>query len=63
MTKPEYTAIKCDCSDKTCANWHVDPVAAVPGVCFTEEQAKMVADVLNMDAEDERTFGKAAGVL
>jgi hypothetical protein len=42
-----YYAVKCPCKSKACTYWHVDPVASIQGVSFTEEQAKAVAELLN----------------
>ena len=42
-----YTARPCGCGHRACKSWHVWPVAAVWGVSFTEEQAELVAQVLN----------------
>jgi hypothetical protein len=42
-----YSISRCPCGDKTCEDWHVDPVAAVQGVKFTEQQAQYVAASLN----------------
>ena len=43
----EFEARKCPCKHVACEDWHVYPVAAVQGVKFTEEQAKLVAETLN----------------
>ena len=43
-----YTATKCPCGHPACKHWHVDPIAAVQGVAFTEAQANFIADVLNL---------------
>jgi hypothetical protein len=37
----------CPCGYRTCNDWHVHPQAAVQGVSFTEEEAKVVAAVLS----------------
>lgn len=42
-----YSASPCPCGQKTCKDWHVDGVAAVQGVHFTQQQAKAVATLLN----------------
>ncbi len=42
-----YHASRCPCGHPVCKDWHVDGVAAVQGVHFTEEQAYMVASLLN----------------
>lgn len=42
-----YYATPCQCGDPLCKDWHVKPVAAYQGVCFTEQQARAVAAVLN----------------
>lgn len=48
-------ASKCPCGDKGCVSWHVEPMAAIQGVSFTEEQAHAVAWLLNkMDLAFER---------
>ncbi len=55
--KQLYTISKCPCGNRVCKNWHVDPVAAIQGVKFTEEQARAVADLLNkmeVEAHGER---------
>ena len=43
-----YTARPCPCGHESCEDWHVRPVASVPGVSFTENQAKIVAMMLNL---------------
>ncbi len=42
-----YRAIPCPCGHAACSSWMVDPVAAVQGVSFIEEQARAVAGLLN----------------
>ncbi len=42
-----YSARRCPCGHPSCKSWHVDPVAAVQSVSFTEEQARAVAELLN----------------
>lgn len=42
-----YKATPCSCGYPTCKNWFVEPVADIQGVSFTEEQARLVAVVLN----------------
>jgi hypothetical protein len=46
--KTTYKAIPCGCGHRACKAWHVDPVASVQGVRFTEYQARLVAEVLNV---------------
>lgn len=43
---PKYTVERCRCAYPRCRHWHVAPVAAMQGVCFTERQARAVAAVL-----------------
>lgn len=40
-------AAPCPCGHPRCRHWHVHPYAAVQGVCFTKEQAEIVAEVLS----------------
>lgn len=40
-------AIKCPCGHRACTAWMVDPEAAVQGVRFTQEEAELVASLLN----------------
>ena len=47
MTK--HTASQCLCTYPNCKDWHVEPVAAVQGVHFTQPQAEAVAALLNND--------------
>lgn len=48
-----YHASRCPCGHMACNDWHVDPVAALQGVHFTERQARAVAALLNgMDADE-----------
>lgn len=49
-TLKNYRAEPCPCRHETCPDWHVSGVAAMQGVCFTQEQAKLVADVLNHES-------------
>lgn len=42
-----YRAEPCGCPYLHCSDWHVYPVAAVQGVCFTKKQAEAVAAFLN----------------
>ncbi len=42
-----YRASRCPCGHPACPAWHVDNDNAVQGVHFTEEQARMVAGLLN----------------
>jgi hypothetical protein len=42
-----YTASRCPCGHRACQDWHVDGVATVWGVHFTEQQAHAVAVLLN----------------
>lgn len=50
-----YRAIPCPCGHRACSSWMVDPVAAVQGVRFTQEQAEAVAALLG--AIQTGTFG------
>ena len=50
----KYKAIPCPCGHPVCKNWLVEPVAALQGVSFTEAQARLTADVLNIFEEDFR---------
>ena len=47
-------AVKCQCTDKNCTRWYVDPEAGQEDIGeFTEEQAKQVANFLDvMDREE-----------
>jgi len=47
MLNIHYHAIRCDCGDEVCVDWHVSGVADVHGVSFTRAQAEAVADLLN----------------
>lgn len=38
-----WRAQPCPCGDEFCSAWHVEPVAAVQGVTFTEAEAKIAA--------------------
>lgn len=51
-----YIAKPCPCGDLICKDWHVEPVAAMQGVKFTEAQAQKVAILLNGPAEMAETF-------
>ena len=51
-----YRAGPCPCEDDFCKDWHVEPVAAMQGVKFTEAQAKKVAILLNGPNEMAETF-------
>lgn len=42
-----YRATPCPCGHKTCKSWHVEPVAAMQGVNFMQDQAEAVAELLN----------------
>jgi hypothetical protein len=42
-----YVARPCPCGHRACKSWFVHPIAAVQGVHFTEEQARLVVSVLN----------------
>ena len=42
-----YRAEPCGCGHSACKSWHVWPVAAIVGVCFTREQAEAVTELLN----------------
>lgn len=44
---PHYWASRCPCMRRSCRDWHVEPVAALQGVSFTEAQARAVAKLLN----------------
>jgi len=55
MNTTTYTISKCPCGDPICKDWHVNPVAALQGVHFTEEQAMMVAKLLNEMANTSKT--------
>lgn len=46
-----YRASKCPCGHPACASWHVDSVAAVQGVSFSQRQAEAVAKLLNEMAQ------------
>lgn len=50
----KYRAVRCLCGHRACKDWHVAPVAAVQGVGFTQRQAEMVANLLNMDESFQR---------
>lgn len=50
--RTHYRASRCPCGHRVCKDWHVEPVAALQGVKFTEKQAKAVASLLN-EMEDE----------
>lgn len=52
-----YYAYPCQCTHRTCKNWHVANVADMQSVSFTREQAILVADVLNV------VEGAAAGTM
>jgi hypothetical protein len=41
-----YSISKCPCGHPSCQDWHVDGIAAVQGVKFTQAQARVVADLL-----------------
>jgi hypothetical protein len=43
-----YRASKCPCGDPICQAWHVDPVASIRGVKFTERQAWHVDPVASI---------------
>ena len=43
----KYRAVKCPCGHRACDDWHVNPVAAIQGVGFTQAQAEAVAGLLN----------------
>lgn len=48
MAIGKYHAVKCRCGHRACRDWHVGPMLAdVQGVHFTEEQARLVAALLN----------------
>jgi hypothetical protein len=57
----------CGCNYSGCPDWHVYPQAAVQGVSFTEEEAKIVAAILSgtavfilcEDAEDAKVTAEA----
>lgn len=49
-----YVAKPCPCGHRFCKQWHVHPIAAFQGVSFTEEQAKLVAGVLNLHKEAQK---------
>ena len=49
----KFIAKPCPCRNDFCKDWHVEPVAAMQGVSFTEEQARAVAEFLN-DREKRR---------
>lgn len=42
-----YCASRCPCGAAACKSWHVEPVAALQGVSFTQAQAEAVAALLN----------------
>lgn len=42
-----YRAVPCGCRSRVCTAWHVEPVAAVQCVRFSERQAHAVAALLN----------------
>ena len=46
-------AVKCPCGSKSCTDWHVQPMAAMQGVHFTQHQAEAVAELLNELADYE----------
>lgn len=48
-----FSAEPCGCGDKNCKDWHVDPVAAVQGVNFTQSDARAVAAFLNERHKDD----------
>lgn len=57
-------AEKCPCGHRACTDWHVGPHAAVQGVRFSEQEAKVLAAVLSGTAivvvlPDEETALKA----
>lgn len=56
-----YIASRCPCGHRACADWHVDGIAAVQGVHFTEVQARAVAALLN--AAEDPTFGSAISFI
>nr|QBM02678.1 hypothetical protein [uncultured archaeon] len=47
MKKIQYQALRCNCGDTGCSDWHVSGVADVHGVSFTRAQAEAVAALLN----------------
>lgn len=49
-----YSASRCPCGHPSCRDWHVDGVAAVQGVGFTEVQARATAALL--DAMEDNSF-------
>lgn len=51
--RPIHRAVRCRCGYASCTDWHVEPVAAVQSVGFTEAQARLVARLLNAPDEVE----------
>jgi hypothetical protein len=51
--RDKYRVRKCPCGDRICNDWHVSPVADVWGVSLTEEQALLVASLLNVMEDDD----------
>jgi hypothetical protein len=51
--KTRYYAEPCGCMFARCPDWHVQPVAAVQSVHFTQKQAEAVAELLNKMEEEE----------
>lgn len=62
MRSTTYRAIPCSCWSPHCRAWHVSPVADVPCVSFTQEQAVAVAKLLNeMAAKEEEATEASRG--
>ena|SRR5215472_5463641 len=43
----KFRAIPCPCGHPACKSWMVDPVAAIQGVSFTQEEAEAIAEFMN----------------
>ncbi|NJL71045.1 MAG: hypothetical protein HC888_05230 [Candidatus Competibacteraceae bacterium] len=59
-----HYAFPCPCRHPACKSWMVEGVADVQGVNFTEQQARVVAGLLNfMDEQPQHSASTVALLL